>query len=262
MHKLPIRIFAAFLLAVLTSIAVADGKFIELKTRPGVTQGIYLIKPPSPVASVVLLPGGSGVIQLGPDGPERDTNFLVRSRDLFAENKLMVAVVDAASDFSAREDGLAGKRTSKEHVQDLNAVVNYLRKETNVPVWLIGTSRGTISAAAFASQMPDSANGIVLTSSVSESAKKRSATVLSSDLSKITVPVLLAHHKADDCSASPFSAVTKIQKKLVNSKKVGTLSFDGGTAKQKNGCKPKTYHGFFKIEDDVVVKISDWIKSN
>lgn len=262
MNKLPIWIIAPLLLATITNNASADERYIELKTRPGVTQGIYLVKPASPAASVVLIPGGSGVIKLGPSGPERDTNFLVRSRDLFAENNLMVAVVDAASDFSGRDDGLAGKRTSAEHVRDLNAVVAFLRKEAKVPVWVIGTSRGTISAAALASQMPDTIDGIVLTASVSESGKGRPDSVLSSDLSKITKPVLLVHHKHDDCYVSPFGGVKKIQKKLVNARTVEMYSFEGGKAKQKNGCKPKTYHGFFKIENEVVGKISDWIKSH
>lgn len=262
MRNIFFRLITAIAFVTITGNAVADGRLVQLKTRPDVTQSIFVIKPDKPAASVVLLPGGKGVINLGPDGPENGGNFLVRSRDLFAGNNLMVAVVDAASDFASSEDGLASQRTGKEHMQDLEEIIKHLRKEANVPVWLVGTSRGTISAAAFASQKPEGANGIVLTASVSESGKGKPDSVMSSDLSKITTSVLLVHHKKDDCYVSPYSGVEKIKKKLVNSRKVEVLAFDGGAAKQKNGCKPKTYHGFFEIEDEVVGKISDWIKSH
>jgi len=257
-----IRSIALACLALTSSLALADGKLVKLNTRAGVTQSIYLIKPSSPVASVILVPGGTGVIKLGPDGPENGGNFLVRSRDLFAERGMIVAVVDAPSDLLDTENGLKRKRIKPEHALDLAAVADFLRKEANVPVWIVGTSRGTISATSLASQKPDSIHGVVLTASVSEGGKKGQDSVLNNDLTKITAPVLIVHHARDECDVSPFSGVSKIREKLVNSKTVEVLSFDGGSAKQKNGCKPKTYHGFFKIEDEVVGKISDWIKSH
>ena len=56
-------------------------------------------------------------------------------------------------------------RASSQHAQDALAVVKAIRAVTTRPVWLVGTSRGTISAAAAAvldqGQLID---GIVLTS--------------------------------------------------------------------------------------------------
>ncbi len=60
-----------------------------------------------------------------------------------------VAVMDAPSD---RQDGrgLIGFRQSPAHMQDIAAVMRYLRQQAPVPVWLVGTSLGTASVAAAA----------------------------------------------------------------------------------------------------------------
>ena len=72
-------------------------------------------------------------------------NFLVRSREKFAGNGLMVAVIDAPSDHGDSMD--ATFRISEAHADDVTAVTAYLKTEMNVPVWLVGTSMGTFSAA-------------------------------------------------------------------------------------------------------------------
>src|SRR5262249_10254727 len=69
------------------------------------------------------------------------SNFLVRTRSKFAAHDLMVAVMDAPSD---HQDELNPHfRMSREH----SAVTKHLRGRANVPVWLVGTSMGTFSAA-------------------------------------------------------------------------------------------------------------------
>ena len=57
----------------------------------------------------------------------------------------MVAVVDAPSD---RQRGMnAIFRMSRAHAADIAAVADYLKKQSDVPVWLVGTSMGSFSAA-------------------------------------------------------------------------------------------------------------------
>jgi dienelactone hydrolase len=237
----------------------AGGKYIELKPRPDVVLPIYVIQPDKPKAAVVLLPGGKGVIRLGPDGPEKGGNFLVRTRDLFAQQELLVAVVDAPIEDEVQE-GLKGERTTREHATDIVAVATYLQKQAGVPVWVVGTSRGTIGATNLAARMPEAIHGIVLTSTVSKSSKTGLPSVMDTDLANIKVPVLLVHHEKDGCYVSPYSGMEKVRKKLINTSKVDAMSFSGGKEKLKKPCKAKTYHGYLKIEAKVVKAISDWIK--
>lgn len=236
--------------------------YIELKSRAGVILPIYVMQPEKPVATVILLPGGNGIIKLGPGGPEKEGNFLVRTRNHFAENNLMTIVMDAPSDLQERKKGLKGKRMTNENLADIKAIVDYARKQANIPVWLVGTSRGTISATYVASREPNLVNGIVLTSTVSSSGKKGADSVMDVALEKITVPVLLVHHKHDNCNVSPASGIKKIADRLNNAKLVETKQFDGGKEKNGKECAGFSYHGYFKIEDGVVSSISDWIKSH
>jgi hypothetical protein len=55
-----------------------------------------------------------------------------------------------------------------EHAQDLGKVIADVRTRVGGPVWLVGTSRGTISAANAASRLtgPAAPDGIVLTSAL------------------------------------------------------------------------------------------------
>jgi len=66
------------------------------------------------------------------------------------------------------EDGLAGFRTAPEHADDLGKVIADVRARTKAPVWLVGTSRGAISAANAASRLsgPPAPDGLVLISAL------------------------------------------------------------------------------------------------
>ena len=145
-------------------------ELVNLSTREGVTQSFLLVAPPSnkPAAAVVLLPGGNGAIRLRSDGGEikfQDGNFLVRSRMSFVDGGLAAAVIDAPSDESRGMNDVF--RLGEKHAADMAAVVAELKKRfDNVPVYLVGTSRGTISAAGAGSQLGDKVAGVVLTSSL------------------------------------------------------------------------------------------------
>jgi hypothetical protein len=81
---------AVWLVAALGSGAVAQER-IALATRPGVTQPVLFTAAPSAVASVILFPGGSGVVA------EIRQNFLLRVADRFVAERINVAVADAPS---------------------------------------------------------------------------------------------------------------------------------------------------------------------
>ncbi|MEJ8814916.1 hypothetical protein WKW77_27845 [Variovorax ureilyticus] len=93
---------AGFLLAALATqvLAQTTQRVVDIPTRPGVTQRMLVLSPPTPKASVILFAGGHGGLQIFPNGSLKwgEGNFLVRTRQLFADQGLMVAVVDAPSD--------------------------------------------------------------------------------------------------------------------------------------------------------------------
>lgn len=126
---------------------------VEIPTRPGVALRFLLLEPPGPPrANLILLAGGEGLLKLSAEGElgAGRGNFLVRTRQGWADMGFRVAVVDAPSDMPR---GLLGDfRERAEHAADIAAVSDYLRRGAALPVWLAGTSRGTTSAAAVRSE--------------------------------------------------------------------------------------------------------------
>jgi len=193
----------------------APQRVVDVPTRPGVTQRFVLLAPPQPRAAVVLFAGGHGGLQIADNGQWKwgGGNFLVRSRQLFAEHDLLVAVVDAPSDRQTPPH-LSGFRQTREHVADIKAVMAWLREHVKVPVWLIGTSRGTQSAAFLATQLrgPDGPDGVVLTATILRDDRGRP--VPDMEVGRLTIPVLVVHHEQDGCRLCLFSDMPRLMDKL------------------------------------------------
>lgn len=242
------------LLFAVPSFAESD-RIVTIDTRPGVTVSFYNMKREGAKAFVVLLPGGSGDIDIK-DGIPTSKNFLVRSREYFATNGFNVAVVGKPSD----KDDLDGSfRISPDHVEDLKRIVAFLKKDAGVPVWIVGTSMGTISATAVATAVNiEELGGIVLTSSVTS---RRIGAVPLQILESIRVPVLVVHHKFDECWVCVPSEVSQIIRGLKNAPIKKEVYVKGGASPVGNPCQALHWHGFIGMEKEVVDLISNWIKN-
>lgn len=245
----------------LGALAQAQGgqKVVDVPTRPGVTQRLLVLDAPEPRAVAVLLAGGRGGLQITPDGALTwgAGNFLVRSRQLFVEQGLTVAVLDAPSDRQS-VPFLDGFRQTPEHVADLKAVIAWLRAEVKAPVWLIGTSRGTQSAAHAATQLAgsDAPDGIVLSATILSDPRGRAVPAMALDA--IRIPVLAVHHEQDGCRLCAFADTAVLMRKLVNAPRKQLLSFTGGE-NRGDPCEPWAYHGFNGLERDVVRQMTAWM---
>ena len=224
------RGLAVLVAVVSTLVAARPGRAderISLQTRPGVTQPFYLIAPSAkPVASLILFPGGNGAIGASLPSDLQHGNFLVRTRDLFAAQGFVVAVLDVPSDEAGgMEDAF---RSGAAHRGDIAAVVAYLRHAYPIPVWLVGTSRGTISAANGATLDTGGADGLVLTSTVMLGSPRNPGSVYSNDLSRVRIPTLLVHNREDACPVCPFSAVDYLLGQFTAAPRKDLIVFEAG----------------------------------
>ncbi|RFO96140.1 alpha/beta hydrolase [Rhodoferax lacus] len=231
----------------------------DLPSRPGVTQRYLWQEPERFDATVVLLIGGAGNLNLSAEGVlgAGAGNFLARSRDKFLAQGLAVALVDAPSDRQS-PPYLSGFRQSAEHATDLRSVIADIRQRTSRPVVLVGTSRGTQSAAAVAIATLDAGgpNALVLTSSILNDPKSRALPQM--DLEPLRLPVLVVHHEQDACRLCLFSDLPLLTAKLKAPFKV--LSYQGGTTRG-DACEAMAYHGYNGIEAQVVQDIAAWIQA-
>jgi len=254
--------FASVLLAFFLASHVhaqATQKVVDIPTRPGVTQRMLVLPVPEPKATAILMAGGHGGLDIQPDGriASLADNFLVRSRQLFADQGFMVVVVDAPSDRSGLPY-LNGFRQTAEHVSDLKAVIAWARTQAKAPVWLVGTSRGTQSAGFAATELQgaDAPDGIVLSSTILADEKSRPVPAM--PLDRIRVPVLVVHHEQDGCRLCAFSDIPSMMDKLGNAPRRELLSFKGG-ANKGDPCGARAHHGFNGIESEVVARMANWI---
>ncbi len=248
--------------------AAAEPNLVKLTTPRGAQQAFILMKPDKPpTASVVLFAGGHGALQLksATSMGWGAGNFLVRSRDKFVAQGFTVAVVDAPSD---QQSGMAATfRMDRQHAGDVGAVVAHLKKEANVPVWLVGTSMGTFSAAGAAIHGAK-ADGLVLTSTITRAkpqwkiAGSHPDGVASLALDKVAVPTFILSHAKDGCDITPAADAPKLQKRLKQSPKVEVKLLSGGSPPQSDPCEAKSEHGFLGIEDQAVGAVAQFIKAN
>lgn len=256
-HSMLRAALGATLLALAACPAAAE-QVITIDTRPGVTQSfIFLEAAGKATANLVLFMGGNGKIVLWRDPNRRNNNFLVRSRQLFAAQGYNVAVVDSPSD--RHSDGLVGFRGTDEHRADIAAVIRWLTDRAKLPVWLVGTSRGSISAAYLGASLP--VDGVVLTSSVTVPANRNPANALDVPLQKIRVPVLIVANSDDSCFASPPQGANTLKAALTGSPKVDIMLFDGGDPPRSAPCQALSRHGYLGIERKVVDAIGGWIRA-
>jgi hypothetical protein len=244
-----------------------DAKLISVKTPRGATQKFIFIKPEKPVAAVILFAGGKGALKLksATEMGWGKGNFLVRTREMFAAENLAVAVIDAPSD---HQDGMnAIFRMSGGHAADIGTVAAWLKKEAGVPVWLVGTSMGTFSAAGGAIGAKD-VGGLVLTSTITRSKPQWKIVnshrdgVASMAINKVSVPTLILSHKKDGCDITPAADAPKLKARLTAASKVEVIILEGGSPPQSEPCEAKSQHGFLGIEKEAVQTIARFVIAN
>ena len=179
------------------------------------------------------------------------------------------ALVDAPSDHQS-EVGLRGFRLAARHAEDIGKVIADLRTRTRAQVWLVGTSRGSISAANAASRLtgPAAPDGLVLTSPVTSGSDSRrqpwvAQTALAARLEAIRMPVLVVAHAGDTCVRSPPGLAGAIAGRT-NGSRQQTVTITGGPeglrAGGKRACAGRSHHGFLGQEAELAAGIARFVR--
>ena len=240
--------------------------------RPGATiRAVYwrTLPPAGDVGVAVLLfAGGTGQLRITPSGIVGGftQNFLVRSREMFIDRGIdFVGLVDAPLD---RPQGMnATFRLSQSHADDIGKVVDDIRARSGMPVWLIGTSSGTLSAANVAVRLSGTSSqvdGLVLTSPMSalDTRGRCGKTVFDAGLANFRKPVLVISHADDACICTPASKARAIVTAAEGSPRKEMKIVSGGAPPASAACEARAQHGFFGLEDEVVGLVVDWIRAS
>ena len=234
----------------------AEGALFKVPTRDGVVTTLYWEAAPDAKATVFLFPGGGGGFGKFEDGKATGGNFLVRSAPYFLSNGFNVAIFGRPNDMD--ELGWT-ERTEPKHMTDVAKVLEFVKQKSGLPVWIVGTSRGTVSATAMAINVHDPAiAGLVLTSSVVRYVTP--GAVPRQDLKAITLPVLVYHHAKDACKHCQASEAPYIIKGLTNVPIKKLMVVDGGANPIGDECAGQHWHGFIGMEQEAISQIASWVR--
>ena len=207
-----------------------------------------------------MLPGGAGDIGLTPSGKiTHGHNMVVRTRALWNAKGYAVLIVDTVAHANLR--GLRSAPAYAKYIAQWVAEAHRLQKG---PVFLMGTSQGSIAAVNGAAHAPEgSVAGVVLTESVSVLGHS-GETVFSAQPERIKIPVLIVANQQDRCFVAPPQMAERIAAAMVASPDVRVATVSGGTssAASANACGSLTPHGYYGIEQQVVDIISPWLDAH
>jgi hypothetical protein len=227
-------------------------KIVSLPTRPGVQQRILIgERQQKSRSAMILFPGseGAGHFSELEQGLSLSDNFLVRSSHVFALEGFTVAIVDVPSDHSS---GMPNSfRASPEHARDIGEAVSFLAGQGYGRIFLVGTSRGTLSAADLATRLRhDAIRGIVLSASYDEIGEL--------PLEATTYPTLFVHHRDDSCYVTPYSTARRYYDLMTSSPRKNFVTVTGGQRAVSQPCKALSAHGFLGKEREVAQVIAHW----
>lgn len=267
-------VFAAFLLSSCSTAPSPQsskegvpGILVEIDIRPGVTVKNLIIEPAQPVAALLFLKGGKGVFGLENDAgnikAKQGQGLIDGLARIMTAKGIIVVVVDAPSDKANGFDYTF--RTRKEHLNDLEAVVSYVKARYEVPVWLFGHSAGTLSAVGMGVHFPKEIAGLILAAPASEMVAKwgdiydtHPNGILDMDLGRITVSVLIIYHRDDGCVGSPTTNIPRLAEAINGS---DTIVIREGKGYKGNPCGPVSAHAFYGVENEVFETVAQYMVS-
>lgn len=216
--------------------ALAADELASVQTADG-TQFSYVLTTNGPQKigyAVILMPGGKGVLDPHMEGGRiamiGATNFLIRSRAMFAGPQFVAATTDATS--------TPGR---------IAAIAADLEKRYGkLQIYVVGTSRSTIATLDLAEKMDGQVAGFIHSSSFNR--------VASFDPRRLKSRNLIVLHEKDACTACQPS------NGQASHNKYGTdlIVMSGGKTKGDE-CEAYAYHGYNGIERETVDKMKEWI---
>jgi len=258
-----------------------------------VTMDYFINWPSSPTtnpkAVVVLIGGGDLNMSFVPTGtigvPDTSGggNFVVRTAQLFADAGYLTVAINKPSDQppTGSTDTVLDAdnyRISVNHAVDILKVLRHVNTE-NLPVYLTGTSLGTISAVA----LNQIATGISLSSPAVHADKIPSHYYIGNgtpnlEPSFVERPVHVLWNTVDNCKVvdvadgAPMALYTELHNQSPSTvnydtvtstlgQRVSTASGSGSTAVVPDDCGAFDYHGYFERENEAVGKITVWLDS-
>ena len=254
MAKTITTLFIASFLMMLSYVSSCLGGRISLNVPSVSSLPIHAAEVVDVKANVIAIIGGKGI----QNRRGRSKNFLVRQIEAFSDRSINVYLLPNASEY---EKATYEYRASGVNLDRILALIIEIKIRNSKPIFIVGFSRGSVDASVFSKNFPHTVSGIIIISAIYTNSSRKAAEFSMEEIigTKIDVPIVIAHHKKDQCWVTQYSHARDFFDRLeVSNKKL--LSYVGGTSNGRE-CGPFHYHGFEGIEHKVVKDITSSILS-
>jgi hypothetical protein len=193
---------------------------------------------PGERAILFMFAGGDGTVAFNANNQitHMNTNFLMRAQAMWLAQGFAYATLGSAS-------SLMGQRHTPAYADAIVRAVDFVRTRANVPVWLVGTSVGSIAAANGAAHLPGRVAGVVLTSSVAAPNRNTNESVFDSDLGAIAVPALVVSNRGDTCPSAGQGFAPQILAALSRAPRKEIIYVESHEL-HSDPCEPLSPHGY------------------
>jgi hypothetical protein len=209
--------------------------------------------PQTTFATVVLLPGSTGDVQFDGAGNTKafQGNFLVRIAGQFLANGINVVLLSAPNSTTWTPN----YRRDPAHANEVAEAIRLARSTWGLPVYVVGTSKGSISAANVAGNKDPAEggpDGLILTSSPHTA----DITVMTAlfPRNRVSVPSMVIWHAYDTCPETAGTGGRAVADWIRSRgapyveervEQYGAQAALGGDADQ---CGPFSHHGYNNVE--------------
>ena len=240
-------------LMLLAPTAIASSHVETLVLSGGQSLRMIYNAPEHSTAILLMLPGGSGRVSFDEAGqPQHARDFTIRTRADWLARGYSLVLPD-----SPGHRNLRGQRHTQAYAEDVLRIIDRLRQQSSLPIFLISTSQGSIAAMNVAAHASD-IKGIVLAEPVT--VKGRSGeTVFDASPSAVSVPVLIMVNRQDRCWVAPPDNAFNLAAALVASPDVQVMQVNGGMQKSSRACGALGPHGYYGIKRTVIDDIDHWL---
>jgi pimeloyl-ACP methyl ester carboxylesterase len=241
-----------------TTDEVAGERVVDIPLADGDHQRVLYATPQHPLATIVMLPGGAGDVGVERDGDVRhDDNFVVRTRGMWVAKNYAVLIPDTIDHANLR-----GMRSSPAYASLVEKLIKFAHTQAPGPVFLLGTSQGSIAAMNGAAHAaPGVIAGVVLTESVSRIGGSHE-TVFSANPQDVRAAALVVANRDDKCDVAPPQDAPTIAAAMTHAQNVKVVVVAGGVYRSRKTCGSLTPHGYYGIEGSVVDAISNWMRAH
>lgn len=229
---------------------------IDAKSPP--TQTMYW-EGRNSTALLVLIPGGDGQLHLKPTQVTVGNQFYLTFKQLTLgpnPNEIFDVVLFDSPVVLENSKSYPMSRATADHMSRIDSVIQFYKKKTQKPVWLMGHSNGAISVTEYLRYEKKRRQDSQLAGLIVSGARK----LAYFDSTPLNLPILFMSHRLDGCPDGDPIGLLANSKKVqgLNKAKTSFVFIESGGSEGSRTCE-SGYHMYNGATDEVVRVLRNFI---